>query len=130
MRPSEEQIVTELLKPRYQVIADYPGSEYPVNLILTEELPGHFTYQTGGRTFTARIKDINYPHLFRRMNWWENRTENQMPKRVKSMADDKGDTFEIVEWDMSNLIGWIDKKERTCCSLLIWTPEHSYVPVF
>jgi len=119
----------DLLKPRYEVIADYPGSEYPVGLVLVEDLPGHFSYQKDGRNWTTRLKDINYPHLFRKMNWWENRTVEEMPKKVKSMADEKCDVFEIEEWDMKLMIGWIDKKERTCCSLLTWKPEFSYVPV-
>lgn len=46
-----------------------------------------------------------------------------------SILDDKGDTFEIQEWDMEILVGWIDKKERSCCSLLTFKPEYGYVPV-
>ena len=37
--------------------------------------------------------------------------------------------FEIEEWDMNTLTGWIDKDERTCCSLVIFKPEYGYVPV-
>lgn len=121
--------MTDLLKPRYEVIADYPGSEYPIGIVLVEDLPGHFSYQKDGRNWTTRLKDINYPHLFRKMNWWEHRTAEEMPKRVKCMADNKGDIYDIEEWDMERLIGWVDKKERTCCSLLTFKPEFGYVPV-
>ena len=46
-----------------------------------------------------------------------------------SILDEKGDTFEIQEWDMEILVGWVDKKKRSCCSLLLFKPEYGYVPV-
>ena len=52
-----------------------------------------------------------------------------MPKKVMSILDDKDDTFEIQEWDMEILVGWVNKKERSCCSLLTFNPEYGYVPV-
>ena len=116
----------DLLKPRYEVIADYPNNEFgPIGTILDRDW-GEYPE---GETNPAKWKISDFPHLFRKMNWWENRTAEEMPKRVKSMADEKGDVFEIEEWDMKLLIGWIDKKERTCCSLLSWKPEFGYVPV-
>lgn len=79
--------MTDLLKPRYEVIADYPGSEYPVGLVLVEELPGHFSYQKDGRNYTTRIRDINYPHIFRKMNLMEKATNEETPKNAKSLDD-------------------------------------------
>ena len=107
----------ELRIPRFEVIAEYPSSIYELGQCLdapTKTMLAFFT---------------KYPNIFRKMNWWEKRTVEQMPKRVMSMLDDKGDTFDIREWDMEILVGWIDKKERSCCSLLQWKPEYGYVPV-
>ena len=63
------------------------------------------------------------------MNWWEKRTAEEMPHKVKSLMNNKGDVYEIEEWDMELLVGWINKKERSCCSLLTFKPEYGYVPV-
>lgn len=117
----------DLLKPRYEVIASYPGSNYAIGLILVEELPEYFSYQIDGRRYTTRLRDIDYPHIFRKMNWWEGRTAEEMPKKVKSLVD--GEVYEIEEWDMGHMIGRVNKGDGGCCSLLTWRPEYSYVPV-
>lgn len=119
--------------PRFEVIETYPKSKFKKGDIL-ERMPNATNdwYNADKSLINADIllEEIEqYPHLFRKMNWWEKRTADQMPKRVMSILDDKGDTFEIQEWDMEILVGWIDKKERSCCSLLTFKPEYGYVPV-
>ena len=123
----------ELMIPRFEVIETYPKSKFKKGDIL-ERIPNATNdwYNADKSLINADIliEEIKqYPHLFRKMNWWEKRTAEQMPKKVMSILDDKGDTFEIQEWDMEILVGWIDKKERSCCSLLTFKPEYGYVPV-
>lgn len=123
----------ELMIPRFEVIETYPKSKFKKGDIL-ERIPNATNdwYNADKSLINADIllEEIEqYPHLFRKMNWWEKRTAEQMPKKVMSILDDKGDTFEIQEWDMKILVGWIDKKERSCCSLLTFKPEYGYVPV-
>jgi hypothetical protein len=117
----------ELMKPRFEVIADFPDNHFGgIGTILDRDW-AKYPNDDEGQKAIWRISD--FPHLFRKLNWWEKRTADQMPKRVMSILDDKGDTFEIQEWDMEILVGWIDKKERSCCSLLTFKPEYGYVPV-
>ena len=52
-----------------------------------------------------------------------------MPKKVMSLADKNKDVYNIEEWDMELLVGWIDKKTRSCCSLLTFNPEYGYIPI-
>jgi hypothetical protein len=123
----------ELMQPRFEVIETYPKSKFKKGDIL-ERIPNATNdwYNADKSLINADIllEEIEqYPHLFRKLNWWEKRTADQMPKKVMSILDDKGDTFEIQEWDMEILVGWIDKKERSCCSLLTFKPEYGYVPV-
>lgn len=123
----------ELMNPRFEVIETYPKSKFKKGDIL-ERIPDATNnwYNSDKSLINAGIllEEIEqYPHLFRKMNWWEKRTAKQMPKKVMSLLDDKGDTFEIQEWDMEILVGWVDKKERTCCSLLTYKPEYGYIPV-
>lgn len=73
--------VEELLKPRYKVVADFPQ--------------GVFKFQVGeilekkGIHFTGQAKSINeneidkYPHLFKKLEWWEDRKESDMPEYLK-----------------------------------------------
>lgn len=114
----------ELMKPRYEVIADYPSNLDPVGTILKcPDYDNDFT-----KEYWVQSND-NYPHLFRKLNWWEYRTAEEMPKKVMSLQGENRDTYEIEEWDMDILVGWIDKKRRSCCSLLTFKPEYGYVPV-
>ena len=121
------------MQPRFKVIETYPKSKFKKGDIL-ERIPNATNdwYNADKSLINADIllEEIEqYPHLFRKLNWWEKRTAEQMPKKVMSILDNKADTFEIQEWDMEILVGWIDKKERSCCSLLIFKPEYGYVPV-
>ena len=81
----------------------------------------------GDKHSTNGLNLEKYPHLFRRMLWWEQRSVDDMPKRLKHLMVDGIE--EIEEWDMEHMIGWINKKERTCCDLASWNPEFGYVPV-
>ena len=122
---------TELLIPRYEVIADYPNNERPIGAILQEEVHGYFYYRKGDIGYHANNKNIdNYPHLFRKLNWWENRKAEDMPKQVicKAIPNDT-EIIDIEEWDMDILVGWINTEERTCCSLRSFNPEYGYFPV-
>lgn len=108
----------ELLKPRFVVIADYPLSTSPIGYIL-EDLT-----ELKVKTYS------NYPHLFKRLNWWEYRKIEDMPKKLHCKAI-KGDAEiqNIEEWDMEILVGWTNKAKRECCSLLSFKPEYGYFPV-
>lgn len=118
-----------LMQPRYEVIGEAPLLTNKIGEVLACSHPSgqiecHFLFQGN-----VHVSPDSYPLIFRKMNWWENRTAEEMPKKVKSLADNKGDVFEIEEWDMDILVGWINKKERSCCSLLTFKPEYGYVPV-
>ncbi len=62
--------VENLMMPRYKVIADYPGMDdsYEIGEVLKPAYTG--------------IVDA-YPHLFRKLNWWEERKVEDMPDYVK-----------------------------------------------
>lgn len=88
----------ELLKPRYKVIADYPNSKGNVGDILYQYI--FETSETGLYTFVSNLEsplsgynikpsDIDkYPHLFRKMDWWEDRGMEEMPKYLKYFDED------------------------------------------
>ena len=118
----------ELMMPRYEVIADYPGSTYPVGTIFTSMPNGFVHYMLNDEKHSTNGLNLEkYPYLFRRMNWWEKRSVEDMPKRLKNGITDGID--EIEEWDMKLMIGWVNKKEYIFCDLTWWRPEFGYVPV-
>lgn len=110
----------ELLKPRFEVIADYPMSNYKVGEIIECK---------GNRIGTFNKDKVKYPHLFRKMNWWEKRTKEEMPKKLSLKCNEEIEIFEISHWNMENLQGLIVGQIGYCCSLLAWNPEYGYFPV-
>jgi hypothetical protein len=117
----------ELMKPRFEIIADYPDNYHgKVGTILDRDWS---RYPNDDETQEPVWRISDFPHLFKKLNWWEHRTIDQMPKRVVSMADDNGNTYDIEEWDMDILVGWVNKESRKCCSLTAFNPEYGYFPI-
>lgn len=129
----------ELLRPRYEIIADYPGNTKPIGTIILcpdDAVGTIFANLEYGANPVEELADYwckyndRFPHLFRKLNWWEHRKVEDMPKRLICKAiSDNTEVIEIQEWDMNWLVGWIDKKARTCCDLTSFTPEYGYFPV-
>ncbi len=124
----------ELMQIRFEVIETYPKSKFKKGDIL-ERIPNATNdwYNADKSLINADIllEEIEqYPHLFRKLNWWENRTIDQMPKRLicKAIPNDT-EVIEIEEWDMTLLYGWRNKKERKCASLRSFNPKYGYFPV-
>lgn len=67
--------VEELLKPRYKVIADYPNQWHRTVAIITDLF------------YDDEYKDENwfaqYPAIFEKMQWWEERDTAEMPRYLK-----------------------------------------------
>lgn len=114
----------ELMNPRFEVIADYPSNSNAVGTIL--ECPDF------GETSVKHWIEYfsRYPHIFKILNWWDYRTEEQMPKKLicKAIPNDT-EIIHIEEWDMSRLWGWTDKKKRQGCGLRSFNYEYGYFPV-
>jgi hypothetical protein len=118
----------DLMKPRFEIIADFPNNDFgKVGDILDRDWS---EYRNNDETQEPIWRISDFPHLFRKLNWWEHRNIEDMPKRLISKCTPTSDEiFEIEEWDMERLLGWINKGGRDCCDLTIWTPEYGYFPV-
>jgi hypothetical protein len=75
----------ELLKPRYKVIADYPGNPHKVNEILEVDS----MFEDDNKTFPQ------YPHLFCKLEWWEERKSEDMPEYMK---DADNEIVKVLKW--------------------------------
>lgn len=107
--------VEELLMPRYKVIADYPHNPYKVGDLLEEFTKTAFkltvTYngnsmdETQANTYPASAIE-KMPHLFRKLNWWEERKVEDMPEYVKLVIKGKTQYVHKVEkWIGENSVG-------------------------
>ena len=123
---------SELLKPRYEVIASYPGSEFEVGEVVQlnrsdENKPFRYlSYQNESGPevwYTHTFQE--YPHIFRKMNWWEQRSADQMPDKIKHT---EGDVYYIIKWDMEKAWGHIDNSGRGC-GLNMWPDGYGYEPI-
>jgi len=77
--------ITHLLEPRYIVVAEYPGSKRKVGDIINNP--------------TLKTTYEQYPHLFRKMKWWEDRLPQKFPEYVrngKTVMHIDGITIEYV----------------------------------
>jgi hypothetical protein len=122
----------ELLKPRYKVIADYPGCPFKVGEILQK------TKYMSGKEFVRGMlhQPDDYPANFQRLEWWEDRADDDMPNFYKH--NDYGWVSEtigvygtticfrgrndVIEWHVKNLLPateaeyleYINKREPGC----------------
>jgi hypothetical protein len=96
----------ELLKPRYEVIADYPeNNDFPVGKII-EFQPWNTSYWQhivkdcqGERMWLLEFFE-KYPHLFKPLQWWERREAKDMPGYIKyKQFEDEKDNWHFVHVD-------------------------------
>ena len=102
----------KLLQPRFEVIADYPKSIFKVGEVLEGELI--FCDPDGP-------KYSDYPHLFRKLPWWEKREQSEMPMYLKYTYNGKTTCYKIEVWDMVHFIGWLNEE----CSYGVCPPTTS-----
>lgn len=117
--------IDHLLAPRFEVIADYPDQILEKNQVVR----GLVNYVTG----TVKVNLTEYPHLFRPLNWWEKRTEDEMPKYLKiglgiELPTIKFDYYEVHKWHMNKLFAQVDLNRMSGCDLTAWKPEYTYQP--
>ena len=124
----------ELLKPRFEVIAEYPRCPFKKGTILKliSDLKLKDWYEDEEQTdMTKGIFIKPYPHLYKPLNWWEHRKVEDMPKKVVSLVvtggKDKEEIITVDSWDMSNFTGIVNGKVYV--SLTTWKPEFGYLPI-
>lgn len=125
----------ELLAPRFEVIEKFPNSPYEIGdlLLFSEDKKLNFISRiSGNRNRSLMLISFDemkkYPHLFKKLEWWEKRTEEEMPKKLKSYSF-PDETYIIKKWDLTIMVGYTDSAKRECCDLTIWQPESGYYPI-
>ena len=98
----------ELLKPRYEVIAEYPKCQFKTGEILSRiKFATNDCYHTdlfapvGGHLLSELEM---FPHLFRKMDWWEFRSVENMPSKIMRVFDKR--VYNVNRWNMKELKGY------------------------
>lgn len=67
--------IKDLLKTRFELIADYPGNSQPIGNVTIEDITASYFRK--------------FPANFRELFWWEKRTIDEMPKYLKFQNNGK-----------------------------------------
>lgn len=92
--------IEELLKPRIKVIERWPDmdkNKYYVGQIITLPCYERSSKQWFIQDEESKIYDAyfdSYPHLFKRLEWWQERDEKDMPEYLKY----KSKIIKIDKW--------------------------------
>lgn len=94
--------VEDLMRDRYKVVANYPHSPYTIGDLVEISETGtsfHCTTTKDYDSFREDLVDqenyfsilriIDFPDLFKKLFWWEERKESDMPQYVKSLINQK-----------------------------------------
>ncbi len=110
--------VEDLMKPRYKVIAVFPRCWHSIGKILNADKDGYF------EIWQDEFMDIHYidafPHLFRKLEWYEERAIEDMPEYVKLFYD-YGDKIpylvaKVEKWDIEKYWAYFSERDRKVAS--------------
>lgn len=99
----------ELLQPRYKLIADYPNNkDFVLDKIIEmngQMAKGYPQYEVedcqGKRQYLFTFFEL-YPHLFKKLEWQEERNVEEMPKYIKYLSN--GKVYEAIKYLERNSI--------------------------
>lgn len=112
---------TELLIPRYEIIADFPGNKYNVGRIITPITKSNVMFDCPDAPSSEIIQyPEKYPYLFKRIPWWQNRDVKDMPEYV---IFHDNTISKIKHWNMTHLMGTTDDG---CVLLTAWNWEKGF----
>ncbi len=110
---------TNLMQPRYEMIADYPNSYINVGCIITE-LQEHISIGRSisieGKVIISSVDFKKYPHLFRKLKWWENRDISEMPMYLRHKLMDH--ILKVEEYFLSDR--YVRFKDHSVKHPIIW----------
>ena len=94
--------IDKLLEPRYEVIAtDTSGDLYVGDILKNLYGKGVFYGSIANTGFSECILE-DFPHLFKKLEWWERRKADEMPAYLKCRYPvwefKEGDVFKVTDW--------------------------------
>jgi hypothetical protein len=87
-KTSKAMSTEELMKLRYEVIADWPGN----NCFLPGEIIFKDDHRTGNPPLWVNLVFSGFPHLFKPLQWWEKRDFSLAGMYIRAGAKDSTHT--------------------------------------
>ena len=117
----------QLMMPRFEILRDFPNNKLgKVGEILDGD---RAEYPNNDESLDPIWRVSDFPHLFRKLNWWEHRKVEDMPKKVYHV-DYPNTHISINSWDIKILfLGFLDAQKTKCVGLLSFKPEQGYFPI-
>ena len=112
----------ELLKPRYKVIASWPNSDLPVDLVVTQIGNGKWSDGKDYEFAESELWFKRYPHLFRKLHWSEDRSVEDMPEYVYFKEGHWEGCYKVLKHFYAN--GWC----RVLNKIEVDYPYHTLTP--
>lgn len=103
---TESEKIEQLMRPRWKIVADYPHSPLPAGSLLDGNGESFCVSRTHYQDFGELHSQNNYmpeaylygfPHLFRKLEWWEERAVEEMPEYVKLNPDNTSGGPEVFK---------------------------------
>lgn len=105
----------DLMLLRYKIIADYPDNYYPVGTIIPldtfDDIRNEVVWSFDLRKSENFLN--KYPHLFKRLEWWEDRLRKDMPEYIKWILGNKVTVVKVDSWTIKDdvVYWWITDKD-------------------
>lgn len=103
--------VIELLKPRIKVIAPYPNMPFTNGQILDFKITNNGDwiyewYEHDGKYKMGLLEFNEYPHLFKRLEWWEERdwSELEQVQYVKTHGGNSVRTVKEIQTRLEKIV--------------------------
>lgn len=126
----------ELLKPRFKVINHWPNMKdfHRAQIIECSQVwnPGYFMYvieDCQGKREYLEDFFLQYPHLFEHLDWWHERSDDQLPQYLKFIANKKK-VVKLVKLYNRDMVDIDDNGKTTDCldmELFLPATEEEYI---
>src|SRR5688572_6513072 len=102
MQTETKKTVEELLKPRYIIENEWFDCPYLKGTILTR-MKDSYEFSAADEHHPFSEEDlVKYPYLTRKLEWWQERSESEMPEYVKWHPDrtSRSRPTKVKEWKL------------------------------
>jgi len=120
MTTDTKPTVDELLKPRYVLENEYPECPFNNGDILTQRGQSN-AFGIEDNPYGILQEDLDkFPYLFRKLEWWQERSESEMPEYVKNI--ETGEIGKVFRWRNDCNEVFVGFKDN-CCATKFYIPS-------
>lgn len=128
----------DLLNPRYQVIADYPQNTLPtgniLNLEMNTDAKGDYWYFSTPTIFLMQDVLDKYPHLFRKLAWYEERDPKELPlylsNWVHKQKTGQDEVLKVAKYDDPYYVEDCDSPHWSFYAYPEWNPDEGFPMIY